>query len=1657
MKRGTLSLAALAAAIIPGVAILAQQPNRPPRVGPPRVQQALQLQLQMQNRALQRGLVRQIDGEMELEDGYAFREDRETLTVLRKSEELWEQKRFAEAVEALGRLLEGGEDHFIKPEAGSTVYRSAKTEARRRLAVMPKEGADSYELQFGALARQTLDDAVARGDSEGIAEVARRFFHTRAGYEAVFLIGLQHADHGRPLAAAHVWRQLLALTDQAKADFEPLLSISTARALRDAGRLDEAKELIINARRQFADEKLQVAGAPLAWFDGDDQAIEWLNQFSGAAPRSAIPSDWTMYRGGPSRNDAGAGGPPLLAYRWRVPTANDDPAVERAVAQMHRTYEDEGLTTLPGLHPLAVGDTILMRTARNLMAIDFRTGKRLWEVPSDNPFEQLPSGGVNQAGSGANLGAGRVMYGQDSSQALYDALERRLWDDAVYGTLSSDGQLVFAVEPADSDASVYAQQSIVIGGGGRVTPMFMQNGSQTNRLAAYEISSGKLKWEIGGPKGNFPLEQAGSFFLGPPLALFGKLYVLAEADGEIRLMALENETGTLAWSQQIAVGAQEFLADQMPRQAGASPSYADGVLVCPTSAGAVVGIDLASRALLWGIDYPRQVDQWMFSQGRGQIIQMNMFPGGRDNDAQLRWYDSTVTLADGRLLLASPDSDKLTCHDLMTGAQLWEKPRGDGLYVACVDANRVIVVGANRVRALALDDGEQLWTDDRGQLPKDVRPSGRGFLSEQTYYLPTTSGEVLGIDLADGNVASAARAMAAVAGTRDERASLGNLICHRGSVISHSVEFLECFDQLKALAERTSAILAATPDDPAALMRMGEIQLQKRDYPAAIASLRRAWEINPNATSRRLLSDAYLTVLEQDFGAMRDQLAEIEQVLETPAERSAFLRLKANGLEAGGDRVAAFTVYQELANLNDVGLDEKLESVTASWQVRCERLVRGHLERLHDAAQEAGDQAAADEMERRVAEVWKKLDEGEPNREAMERFVAHFGGFAVAQSARMQLAKLRAEAGDWLSAEMILLDLEASEDQAVARQAWAQHAELLTTAARPADAAIYYERLAGEWADLACGDRTGRECFEALPAEHPVRELISDAPQFAQGIVEAIDREADFNPNTPRNYVDLDGKRGPFARSHNYFVSHSTDRSSLWAEDGLGNRLWETKLSDPEHQEVRIAVATPLLSHGRLHGHLTLISYGFNLFAVDSLGSAKQVEPHVAWRADLSESLPGVARMNGIIPAQVSQRFGPARTLATDQSQRRLGNMACLGEIGLVYQRGRTLCCVSPTTGELQWTRDDIDAGSELFGDGETLCVLAPNSQEVLLFDPVDGHELGRRPAISPDERVLTDGRCMLSWVDMGARKAELRYHDVVANHTVWQAPFDRRAKAWIVDNEAIGVFEPSGAFKLLRISDGQPLVNEQLDPEKALGDVYVIAGRDQYLLLVNELKKRLAMPVPAGMNNPIVNAHGKLYAFDRRTGKPLWDKPRGIEAQGIALRQPADLPVAVFMGQEVGGGRGNLPRNVTMLCIDKRTGRDVYQETFKSKQMPNGLQVIGSVEHGTVTIATNGKTVELKFTDVPPPPDAAGDLQARRAGPGGILFAALKALGTASRELSSPFGPEESVEFELQEGEMEFDPFEQIPVEQEIALPEFDSGIPTDEDFTEEEDPFGE
>ena len=103
------------------------------------------------------------ENEMATVDGVFLPPDRNAKRRLDSAKEMIEQKRYGEAVRYLGSLLEAAEDFFFKPDPSQNVFRSLKSEAGRLIGEMPKEGRESYELQFAHGAAQNARGGGKKG------------------------------------------------------------------------------------------------------------------------------------------------------------------------------------------------------------------------------------------------------------------------------------------------------------------------------------------------------------------------------------------------------------------------------------------------------------------------------------------------------------------------------------------------------------------------------------------------------------------------------------------------------------------------------------------------------------------------------------------------------------------------------------------------------------------------------------------------------------------------------------------------------------------------------------------------------------------------------------------------------------------------------------------------------------------------------------------------------------------------------------------------------------------------------------------------------------------------------------------------------------------------------------------------------------------------------------------------------------------------------------------------------------------------------------------------------------------------------------------------------------------------------------------------------
>ncbi len=1486
-----------------------------------------------------------------------------------------DEQQYADAVDLLGQLLAspdlGSEsqssgveqDYFMHGATQLGTQVSLKTEAQRLLGEMPPQGRDLYELKFGADARQLLDTALKGRDIPQLIEVTRRYFHTQAGYEATMLIGRYNLDQGRPLAAA-LCLQRLQGSESALKRYDPELSLLLATCWLLADMPDRARETLDGLRNRAPGSQLRVGDTVVSLFDAADPALavvdtgvggvsdetdrllRWLvtvigPEFAGGAGEAM---EWVMYRGDPSRNAESAGGTPLLNARWRVQTANH-PTDEELIRQGRKQFQERGVPAIPSVNPLAVADVILMRTPRSMMGIDFETGKRIWNFPwFEAPDEETLQGD-------------RIRPQLRSLNPEGLVLSQRMWDDAPYGQISSDGRQVFVLWGL---ASSSPQPSVLVQQFGIQRPN-EEGMMESNKLVALEIrTEGKLRWIVGDEDGTDEPQLAGAFFLGPPLPLMGQLYVLAELNGEIRLVVLDAETGSLQWSQQLAhVDARDIALDPGRRSAGASPSFSDGVLICPTSCGAVVAVDISTRSLLWGYQYP---------QADNTAARMSM--GGfryAQKEIGERWADATVTIADGRVLVTPVESDQLFCLDLITGQPAWEpKQREDMLYAGGIVGNHALMVGKDNVRAIDMRDGHLVWNRP---LTEGV-PSGRGMVSGQQYYLPTTANRLIKIDAATGDI------LEDIATDM----TLGNLVAYKDQVVSLNVDYLSAYYQTEPLRTVVADRLAANANDQWALARQAELLLHDGKHSEALQIFQRAYQLNPEDDSiRASLVQSLLAALRDDFASNRAHAEELEGLIDQPGEQAEYCRWMALGLKKQGDLSRATEYFIRLATmdssiaLGSEGNDARMVRIDNQLKVDQDRWLRVQLQEIFAHADAATRERLDTLIRGHYDEVLASQSSGR-----LKEFVEHFGDHPLAVAARVKLAESLLERGQLLAAEIQLIALQQSDDPVMAATATEMLAAMLVKQDKWQEAASCYQQLSSQWGELATlSGRTGQAIADEALENQPLKDVLREPTAWLKGKCQVREEpKGSFNSYLRLFPIDLSEITGTFPTD--YSLVHNPNQNCVMIANAYGNVVQTVLLGDSN----RFVTTNATAGRAAARGHLLILNVGFEVMAIDTLRSGDQQGDVVLWRNDLSNSMMLTAgRTRQLMSNTVNRKWGPPRYIPAEGRLGVIGIAGPIVEHGVVFQKMQELTCANPLTGDTIWVRSGLEPGSDIFGDDEYLFVIGPNATEATVLNAADGALLGKRDVGALAERWFTAGRLVLS-CRADRKKLTMRWFDAWTQTDLWSREFTDDAQCWQPTRSEIAVLEPTGEFVILNLADGKELVSAQLEPQTDLNRLYVLASHDQYIVVASDPSpdspsNRLRLYGSIGTDQcPEIN--GRVYAIDRQTGKLMWPVAAEIRQYNLPLDQALEAPTLVFFRHtqtQTSGSSRSTTFQASVLCIDKRDGRQLFANDGLAMIRAYGVEA--DPENQTVSIKTNSKIFHLKFTDEPTEPGTPVQIKA--------------------------------------------------------------------------------
>ena len=818
------------------------------------------------------------------------------------------------ATKILQDLLERREDFLVpavvmQGQQKTGVRLSTRMKIEQLLAGLPRPGRDFYELRYGPTAAELLKTAREEKDTALLQRLISLYLYTPSGPPALADLAAHYYAVKNYGLAARSYELLLRHSGVARWTPEQLFQAAVAFHL--AADADNAglvrRELLSRGTVQIGDRRL---------------TSEQLRQEFDKLPKPGQVAEWRMFGGDATRNAQGSGTAPFLVMEWHHPTTRTA-ETKAYLDQAETLLRNRELAVLPGMVPLVTTTLnrdskpvplVLFRSHWGLHAANMQNGKMYWETPAQFSFDRM----MRDARLTKFAKQWVAEYLNDAPQWLFE--------NTLIGTLSCDDERVYIVDdfPLLPKVSQIGDAPLRLG-----TPQ-LDAALQANRIEAYTLKDGKLKWDLGRTG---PAELGDGYFLGPPLPLDGKLYVAYETEVEPpkppkallvvtpELLAAPRAPAPKASAPPLRARGESTFQPGIwspgtghislkPRDARGEPEPTPDtrevrlVTLDPTSGRVLAARSLFTHAQDRPISLRMQAVQLTAGNGvllccahTGTIVAYDLLtehllwsrnydetpaPGPAKAAKPLvqgpgrpYWKATAPIIAEGKVVVAACDSNQLLCLNLRNGSLVWSVNREpDDLYLAGVVHGKALVVGKGSARAISLTTGKQLWQVATGM------PSGYGTLCEDRYYLPlkeATGKKQPGIavlDLEKGVVTSY------IPARKDEVP--GNLVFAEDHVLSQSAFQLTAYPQSAARLKVIDAALAKNPNDPEGLYARAVLRMANHNVWDAVEDLRKALENKPSDDTRPLirakLYEALTEAFQSDFGMAKKYVAEYADV-----------------------------------------------------------------------------------------------------------------------------------------------------------------------------------------------------------------------------------------------------------------------------------------------------------------------------------------------------------------------------------------------------------------------------------------------------------------------------------------------------------------------------------------------------------------------------------------------------------------------------------------------------------------------------------------------------------------------------------------------------------------------------------------------------------
>lgn len=1442
---------------------------------------------------------------------------------LLKAKGLAEAGDWPAALDLLQKISDLPEDSLFDTEGTWSSLRQSADELRGQA---PAELLEQYRTQYSGLAQQLLAEALASGRPAGLGRVARGYFHTPAGYEAANRLGSYHLERGE-YAAAGRWFSALWKA-QAPLTADPQWRLKSAFALRGAGLDEPAQTLLASAGTKGID----LAGMrqePAAW---------WQGRGTPAGLDAGPQRDWPQFYGNPTHAGRQKGGTPLLFPRWQHRLTQSETAHEQ-VTNLLEDLTDAQIPAIPVMHPVLVDGLLAVRTLYGVQVIEAASGRLLWSSLEEQPIDALLRGNTDQVEHNQFMGGmmirqmmpGMGNFGYSPGAGENTPLAHLLFRNANFGLVSSDGARLFVLE--DSQFLTQLQPGQHWGWNGMPQQMF----DIATQLTAYDLRTGRPLWEVGGPAQGEDLDPplAGYFLFGPPVVDRGEMFVLGESTsgdrtGQIRLICLDPSSGAELWSQLVAYADTAIGKDVGRRWFTAQPAIDNGQILCPTTVGWLVAVDRTTHSVTWGYRPARpQSPQMTGPDGSalGQMVPQYSLGGV--------WQPTPPIAAGGRVLHApiEPQQGFLYCLDQSTGKEVWNKPRGNGLYVAGVFEGLVVVVGREMTVAYRLTNGDQVWTCSH------TLPSGRGVASENRYHLPLAAGGIATLDLEKGEIVSQTYLSDTATG------GVGNLVLADGLLVSVDPFSMTAYEDLETITGEIAQRKGVNPEDPLALLREAEMALLQRHHETAVGLLRRIPEgVLPEAAEMRrrgMLFSSLQSLIRADFHrpSIAADMQQLQDLANSPEQILALRRLQADRHLADQEFEAAFDAYLKLAD--DSGRQMIPQDHNPAVQVRADWWVAGKLVDL--LASLPAEQKPV--LEARVAELSQRALAG--SIEERRRFLDRFPDQPPSDEVRLKYADDLAADKHLARAEFHLLRVARRGSPALGARAVERLARLLEEFGLREDARAIAATLGTRFRDAPLPDgRTGAQVSAALLQEWSLEGRPARGVVWPEAGLRTERMAANYQNYTTMELGQL-GPRTPLFGRYRLNVDPQSQRLEM-VEGSSDQGFWTLPL------RLGTAGNDGGMAFARSQGHRMLLLFQGVLHAVSPY------EKQTLWTRPLE------SRSAQQYFGRAQTPFLPLRIIPTGNNRQPLqvqvaaGPLALAGEEVVCLQGRRYLQVLDAETGEVRWQMKVMRSGLGLSGGDRVVFMgsLDPQAQamgqmglrvsmpmaNVARNAPPGGPQalrtLDGRPVEIPKLREVQQKSLHALGDDLllattSEKEVELRRYNPLTEQDRWKMTVRKGALVTLLDDERLAYVEPAGkeiktaTLGILDLAEGtrQTLDVSEIDI-KAKNELFVFTDREQVYLVVNR---------PGSIQNyyneqlPYVRINGTVAAFDLATGQTRWKQQ--VLGQNLLLERLEFSPVLLFVSRKFENkGQMNF-WSMHLVALDKATGVRKLDE--KSAQQP--------------------------------------------------------------------------------------------------------------------------